>query len=64
MSVSGRSDLVDVSGEIHRETAKAILFFDGTREVWLPKSLVEVEAKGKLFEVTMPEWLAHKHGLI
>lgn len=61
---AGRSDLVDVSGEIRHETARAVLFFDGTREAWLPKSLIEIEPKGKLFEVTMPEWLAHKHGLI
>lgn len=62
---SGRSDLVDVSGEIRRETEKAILFYDGKAEVWLPKSLVEVERKERgLVEVAMPAWLAMREGLI
>lgn len=59
MSVSGRSDLIDISGEVRRETDRAVLFFDGKAEVWLPKSQIEVETKGRtLVEVTLPEWLA------
>jgi hypothetical protein len=38
---SGRSDIIDVAGELRRETDRAYLIFDGTKEVWLPKSLVE-----------------------
>lgn len=60
----------EISGEIRRETAQAVLFFDGTREVWLPKSQIKIEDKdgfvlgGKLIEVTLPEWLARDKGLI
>lgn len=64
MTVSGRSNLVDVTGEVRQDREKSILFFDGTREVWLPKSQIEIESKGKLVEVTMPEWLAQEKGLI
>ena len=31
-----RSDLIDLAGEIHAETAKAVLFYDGARKAWLP----------------------------
>lgn len=57
---SGKSNLIEVSCEIRHETEKAYLIFDGTKEVWLPKSQVEVEDG----EVTMPEWLAMEKGLI
>jgi hypothetical protein len=60
----------EISGEIRRETTQAVLFYDGTREVWLPKSQIKIEEKdgfvlgGKLVEVTLPEWLASEKGLI
>lgn len=60
--MSGRSDLVDIAGELRRETDKAYLIFDGTKEVWLPKSQVEYDADDKTF--AMPEWLALDKGLI
>lgn len=31
------------AGIIRRETALAILFDDGTRQAWLPKSLIAIE---------------------
>lgn len=42
MTVSGRGDLIDISGPIKNQTEKAVLFDDGKRAVWLAKSLVEV----------------------
>lgn len=57
------SDLIDISGQIMHETAKAVLFSDtGEKDkaVWLPKSQIEVN--GNI--VTMPEWLAKDKGLI
>jgi hypothetical protein len=60
--MTGRSDLVDVAGELRRETPKAMLVFDGTKEVWLPKALVEYDADDHTF--AMPEWLAKEKGLI
>ena len=59
--MSGESDLVDIGGFVLHETDKAVLFDDGTRKVWLPKSLVEIGSNGT---VTMPEWLAMDKGLI
>ena len=57
-----RSDLVDIAGEVRRETDRAFLIFDGTQEVWLPKSLVEHDETDGTF--AMPEWLAKDKGLI
>jgi N-acetylglucosamine-6-phosphate deacetylase len=57
-----KSDLIDIACEIKVETDKAILINDGTKEVWLPKSQVEINREDK--EVTMPEWLAKEKELI
>jgi hypothetical protein len=65
---SGRSDIVDIAAELRRETSPgdpdsgAYLIFDGTREVWVPKALVEHDAEDGTF--AMPEWLALERGLI
>ena len=59
--MSGESDLVEIAGEVRHETEKAVLFYDGAVERWLPKSLVEVNGDGT---ITVPEWLAHREGLI
>ena len=58
----GRSNLVDISGEIHGETDRAFRFFDGAQTVWLPKSFCEWDANDKT--MAMPEWLANEKGLI
>lgn len=55
-------ELIDLGGEVRHETDKAFLFFDGAREVWLPKSQVEWDEKGAI--MTMPEWLAVEKELI
>lgn len=60
--MSGESDIVDIAGDLRHETGKAYLIFDGTKEVWLPKSLVERDAEHNTF--AMPEWLAKDKGLI
>ena len=57
---SGKSDLIEIACEVRRETDKAFLIFDGAKEVWLPKALVEFGD----CEATMPEWLALDKGLI
>lgn len=59
--ISGTSNLIDIAGEIRRETDHAILLFDGNKEVWLPKSQVEDNRDGT---IAMPEWLAKERGLI
>jgi len=49
------------------ETAKAILVTvvgdKSGREIWLPKSEITVTPRGDHLEITMPGWLAQKHGL-
>jgi hypothetical protein len=63
-----RSDLVDLMLIKVYETDKAVLFkeSDGDEDgVWLPKSIIEVHhKKGNIYEVTLPEYLAHEKGLI
>lgn len=54
--------LTDIAGELRHETERAYLIFDGAREVWVPKALVEYDTRDKVF--TMPEWLAEREGLI
>jgi hypothetical protein len=60
------ADLVEVTGVIRRETDAAILFDDGTEQVWIPKSQIDTteELGGGLAEITIPEWLAIKKGLV
>jgi hypothetical protein len=55
-------DIVEVAGELRRTTEKAVLFFDGTKEVWLPKAVCEWDSHGKVMQ--MPEWIALEKGLI
>lgn len=59
-----KSDLIDIAGVIHAETAAAILFSDTAHKAdakWLPKSQIEIEYDGgrrDFATVTMPERLA------
>jgi hypothetical protein len=56
-----KTKLVDIEVEIRYSTERAIMVWDGEREVWLPKSQVEINTDGT---VTMPEWLAKEKELI
>jgi hypothetical protein len=57
-----RKVVVEVAGEIHVETEMAYLFFDGTKEVWIPKSQCSWDDDDKT--MTMMEWMAIDKGLI
>lgn len=66
-----KSDLVDLTLQLHAETTKAVLVSDDgdkKRAVWLPKSQIEIEREPKsvrgLIVATMPEWLAVDKGLV
>lgn len=63
-----KSDLVDLTMQLHAETAKAIRVSDDgddKKAVWLPLSQVEIERKAKgIVIVTLPEWLAIDKGLV
>ena len=64
----GKSDLVDLTMQLHVETVKAVLVSDdGEKQnaVWLPLSQIEIEKqRGDVVIVTMPEWLAIEKGLV
>lgn len=53
--------LVDIDAVLKHETPATLLLFDGKKEAWVPKSLVEDNEDGTY---TMPEWLAKDKGLI
>jgi hypothetical protein len=56
---------VKIHCTIQRETAGAFLIDSGACECWLPKSVVEADKVGDGTAVILvPEWLAHKKGLI
>jgi len=58
---AGKSDLVDIEGELRHETDAAFLIeVDGVKE-WVPKSLVEYDGDETF---TMPEWLAIEKGFV
>lgn len=59
-------ELVDIACRVVVETDKAYCIHDGTKEVWLPKSLVEWhQTPGKAFGImVIPYFLAHERGLI
>ncbi|WP_291208920.1 hypothetical protein [Hyphomonas sp.] len=66
-----RSDIADYTVVFIHETPAAVLVTDdGTREVWLPKSKIEIEHTGnydhrrrEVLVVSVPEWLAKDKGL-
>jgi hypothetical protein len=59
---SGRSDLVDIAGELRGETERAYRIYDGTRTEWVPKQFVEFDPSDNTF--AMPEWLAKDRGFV
>jgi hypothetical protein len=62
MSVTGRSDLVEVAALLVHETEKAVLLdAGGPEKVWVPKSQCEDNGDGTW---SMPERVAREKGLI
>jgi hypothetical protein len=59
---STHDEEVEIEGEVRARTDLAVLFFDGSREVWLPLSKVELAEDEA--SVLVPEWLALREGLI
>jgi hypothetical protein len=59
---------VTICCELKYDTDRAYLFFDGDVSVWIPKSQVRkmehLANSEDAWEITIPEWLAHKSGLI
>ena len=65
---SKEDKLIDLDLHPHIETENALLVSengDKRRGVWLPLSLIEVEVRpAGGVTVTLPTWLATRHGLI
>jgi len=57
-----KSDLVDIAGEIPRETDQAYPFHDAPRTIWIPNSQCAWDADDRT--MAMPEWLAKERELI
>jgi hypothetical protein len=58
---------VYVAGQIRHQTDRAVLFYDGTKEVWIAKTLIEDPEEfeaGETVELLLPEWLAVEKKLI
>lgn len=50
---------IEITGVIKFETKKAVLFYDGSKEVWIPKSQLEdIDYQENSVIITVPEWLA------
>lgn len=60
-----KSDLIDISCTLVHSTSKAWLINDGKREVWIPKSVGEMEQQRDMtYVLTLPERWAFDKGLI
>jgi len=59
-------NMVEIFADIKRETTGAFLVDDGSVEVWLPKSQIDVEDINQYRQGTIlvPECLAVKKGLV
>lgn len=60
------TDFLDATVEIHAETERGILTSqdgDEGNAVWLPLAQIEVgRRRGKVADVSIPQWLAEKVG--
>jgi hypothetical protein len=56
----------EITGQMKYETDKAMLLFDGKKEVWVPKSQIEdtERMEKNMVVITIPEWLAMEKELI
>lgn len=59
--MSDKSELYDFAAEQRHETEKAVLLFDGEKEIWVPKAQTQDNGDGTF---TIPEWLAIEKELI
>jgi len=48
---------------IVHQTRKALLITDGTQDVWVARSQVEIVGSGRYVTVRLPSWLAARTGL-
>ena len=64
------TETVEIPCEIRKHTDKALLVYDGAREVWIARSQITdlVEEQGlidkRITSIFVPLWLAREKGLI
>lgn len=61
------AEKIEVSVTFQRETDRAVLINDGDKDIWLPKSQIEIDdllEEGEPCKVLVAEWLAKEKGLI
>jgi hypothetical protein len=66
MSMQRSFDDVDFCAEMRRETERAVLMFDGTNEIWIPRSMIKGirRIRDYDYELVIPQWLAKEKGII
>jgi hypothetical protein len=63
-NMSKTAEIVDVKYErikLDNDRYKSVLFEIGGKEVWLPRSLIEIDEKDKT--VALPAWKAEQEGI-
>ena len=57
---------VEIEVQVRYATEKALLVYDGKREVWIPRSAItdQCEEGGQITSIFISEWLATQSGLI
>ena len=64
------TETIEIACQVRRQTDKAWLIYDGTKEVWLPTSQItdHTTTQGlfgeKITSVFVPVWLATEKGLV
>lgn len=61
------SNDVEIEVEVRAETPKALLVYNGSTEVWVPKSQIRDQCENELGTITsifISEWLATEKGLV
>lgn len=63
------AEKIEVSVTFKHETDRAVLINDGDKDIWLPKSQIDIEGgefpeEGEACELLVAEWLAKEKGLI
>ncbi len=63
--MSPEPEAIEAYFELKGDTDDAVLVTDGINEIWLPKSQISMNhIQDHDYEITMPEWLAYKEGII
>lgn len=57
---------IEIAVQVLQETEKACLVYEGTKKVWISRSVINgyTEDRGRIVSVFIPDWLAEQKGLI